>query len=139
MFDLNDLQKAIDDYPKSKAKLPRGRHAVVKLNDSVKFLDICVLSNTNIGLTGADLRTAKEEKPFRLNKFKAHIQELANDPNARVMLGGDLFYFPAGGKEYRELYSPSYEEQVSMMAELLEPIKDKIIGGYDGTDEVKIY
>ncbi len=139
MFDLNDLQNSINNYPKSKAKLPRGRHAVVKLNESVKFLDICVLSNTNIGLTGADLRTAKEEKPFRLNKFKAHIQELANDPNARIMLGGDLFYFPAGGKEYRELYSPSYDEQVNMMAELLEPIKDKIIGGYDGTEEIKIY
>jgi len=55
------------------------------------------------------------------------------------MLGGDLFYYPNGGKKYRELYSPSYEEQVDMLVELLAPIKNKIIGAYDGTDEIKIF
>lgn len=140
MYNLNDLQNSIDNYPKKETKLPRGRHAVVKLSSSVKYLDICVLSNTNIGLTGnRSTLTSKEEKPFRLNKFKAHILELAKDPNARIMLGGDLFYFPGGSAEFREMYSPNYEEQVEMMAELLSPIKDKIIGGYDGTEEIKIF
>ncbi len=139
MYNLENLESDIQNYSKNKNKLPRGKHALVKLSKSVKFLDVCVLSNVNIGLTGSSLRTAKEEKPFRINKFKAHIQELANDPNARIMLGGDLFYFPNGGTKFREIYSPNYDEQVEMMAQLLEPIKDKIIGAYDGTDEIKIF
>lgn len=139
MYNLQDLENDIKSYPAGERKLPRGKHAVVKLNDSVKYLDLCVLSNINIGLTGASLRTAKEDKPFRLNKFKAHIAELANDPNARVMLGGDLFYFPPGGVKAREMYSPNYDEQLQMLVELLLPIKDKIIGAYDGTDEIKIF
>lgn len=138
-YTLDDLQKDIAGYKGSQNKLPRSRHAVVKLNESMKYLDMCVLSNTQIGLTGAHIRTAKDDKPFRINKFKAHIEELAKDPNARIMLGGDLFYFPGGGKKYREIYSPSYYEQVEMMAQLLEPIKDKIIGAIDGTDEIKIF
>lgn len=138
-YTLDDLQKDIAGYSLSKNKLPRSKHAVVKLHESVKFVDLCVLSNTQIGLTGAHLRTAKDDKPFRINKFKAHIEELAKDPNARIMLGGDLFYFPGGGRKYRELYSPSYDEQIEMMAQLLEPIKDKIIGAIDGTDEIKIF
>ena len=139
MYNLEDLERDISQYPSSTKKLPRSKHAIVKLHESVNYLDICVLSNVQIGLTGAHIRTAKEEKPFRINKFKAHIKELANDPNARIILGGDLFYFPTGGTKYREAYSPSYEEQVEMMAKLLEPIKDKIIGAYDGTDEIKIF
>lgn len=139
MYTLQDLEKDIQNYPNNTAKLPRSKHAVVKLSSNLNYVDICVLSNVNIGLTGAHLRTSKEDKPFRINKFKAHIEELAKDPNARIMLGGDLFYFPPGGKKYRDLYSPSYEEQVDMMVELLMPIKDKIIGAYDGTDEIKIF
>lgn len=138
-YTLDDLQNDIAGYQGSQNKLPRSRHAVVKLHESVKYLDMCVLSNTQIGLTGAHIRTAKDDKPFRINKFKAHIEELAKDPNARIMLGGDLFYFPGGGKKYREIYSPSYYEQVEMMAQLLEPVKDKIIGAIDGTDEIKIF
>ena len=138
-YTLDDLQKDIEGYSLSKNKLPRSKHAVVKLHDSVKYVDLCVLSNTQIGLTGAHLRTAKDDKPFRINKFKAHVEELANDPNARIMLGGDLFYFPNGTSEYRQLYKPSYDDQIEIMAELLDPIKDKIIGGIDGTDEIKIF
>ena len=139
MYKLEDLEQDIQSYSSSDKKLPRGKHAVVKLHESIKFLDICVISNVNIGLTGAHFKTAKDDKPFRINKFKAHIAELAKDPNARIMLGGDLFYFPGGGMKYRELYSPSYQEQCDMLAELLSPIKDKIIGAYDGTDEIKIF
>ena len=91
-YTLTDLEKDIAGYSLSKNKLPRSKHAVVKLHESVKYVDLCVLSNTQIGLTGAHLRTAKDDKPFRINKFKAHIEELAKDPNARIMLGGDLFY-----------------------------------------------
>ena len=138
-YDLDRLQADIDGYSTSKNKLPRSKHAVVKLSGALEFLDLCVLSNVNIGLTGAHLRTAKDDKPFRINKFKAHIQELAQDPNARIILGGDLFYFPGGGRKYRELYAPNYYEQVEMMAQLLEPIKHKIIGAIDGTDEIKIF
>lgn len=138
-YNIDNLQADIANYSKNKRKLPRGKRAVVKLNSSVQYLDVCVLSNINVGLTGAHTNTAKEDKPFRINKLKAHIAELAKDPNARIMLGGDLFYFPSGTKEYRELYSPSYEEQAELLAELLTPIKDKIIGAYDGTDEIKIF
>ena len=139
MYNLEDLERDIKGYTKNPKKLPRGKHAVVKLHESIKFVDICVLSNINIGLTGVNLRTAKEDKPFRINKLKAHIAELARDVNARILLGGDLFYYPNGTSSYREMFSPNYEEQVDMMAELLMPIKDKIIGAYDGTDEIKIF
>ncbi len=138
-YSLQDLERDISGYSTNKNKLPKGKHAVVKLHDSVKYLDICVLSNVNIGLTGAHVRTAKDDKPFRINKFKAHIKELSEDPNARVMLGGDLFYFPIGGKSHRRDYLPTYNDQVAMLAELLLPIKNKIIGAYDGTDEIKIF
>ena len=56
-----------------------------------------------------------------------------------MFLGGDLFFFPGGGEKYRELYSPSYYEQIELMAKILKPIKDKIIGAYDGTEETKIF
>lgn len=139
MYKLEDLEKDIQNYQSNENNLPRGKHALVKLHESVKFLDICVLSNINIGLTGASSKTSKIDKPFRIKKFKAHIAELVKDPNARIMLGGDLLYYPNGGKKFREIYSPNYDEQIEMLAEILEPVKDKIIGAYDGTDEIKIF
>ncbi len=138
-MDLNELQEQIKNSGNNELKLPRQKHITVNLGKNVKYIDICVLSNVQIGLTGAHNPTAKNDKPFRINKFKAHIAELAKNPNARVFLGGDLFYYPGGGKIARELYEPSYENQVELMAELLEPIKDKIIGAYAGTDEIQIF
>ncbi len=138
-FTLDDLEKEIADYPQNTNKLPRSKHLTVKLPQNIKQIDMCVLSNIMVGLTGAKHKTAKEEKPFRIQKFKAHIEELARNPEAQVMLGGDLFYYPGGSANYRKAYSPSYEEQVHIMAQLLAPIKDKIVGAYDGTEEVKIF
>lgn len=138
-MDLKELQEEIKNSGNNTFKLPREKHITVNLGKSVDYIDVCVLSNINIGLTGAHVYTDKEDKPFRINKLKAHIAELAKNPNARVFLGGDLFYYPGGGKIARELYEPSYDDQVSLMAELLEPIKGKIIAAYVGTDEVKIF
>lgn len=136
---LEDLEKMIRDGSTSPSKIARQKHISVKLPKSMNYVDICVLSNIQIGLTGPHKGlTVKEDKPFRINKLKAHIDELAKNPNARVFLGGDLFYFPGGTRLERELHKPSYDDQVRLMAQLLEPIKDKIIGAYVGTDEVKI-
>ena len=138
-MDVQELQDAISQYPQTSLALPKGKKAIVRLPKQIKYIDICVLSNIQVGFTGPHTHTSKVEKPFRIQKLKAHIEELSKNPNARVMLGGDLFYFPGGGPKYREMYSPSYEEQAEVLAQLLEPIKDKIIGAYDGTDEQKIF
>lgn len=138
-YTLSELEGKISNYSKNPLKLPKSKHIIVNLSEKLNYVDICVLSNIMIGLTGPHKHSAKEDKPFRINKLKEHIKDLANDPNARVFLGGDLFYFPGGSAEYRELYEPNYENQVELMAELLEPIKDKIIAAYDGTEEIKIF
>lgn len=138
-YSLANLESDISGYKSNANKLPRSKHIVVKLSPDIKQIDMCVLSNIMVGLTGAHNKTAKEDKPFRIQKFKAHIEELAKNPEAQVMLGGDLFYFPGGTAKYREAYSPSYEDQVRLLAELLTPIKDKIVGAYDGTEEIKIF
>ena len=137
---LEELEGKIENYASGgELSLPRSRHAVVKLGRKTKYIDICVLSNIQVGLVGPYSRTSKDAKPFRIKKLKAHIEEIKNNPNARVILGGDLFYFPEGGKKAREAYSPSYQKQAEILAELLEPIKSKIVGAIDGTEEIKIF
>ena len=138
-MDLKEFEKAVMNSVEKACKLPRQKHIVVNLPKKIKYVDICVLSNIQIGLVGPHCATAKEEKPVRINKLKAHIEELAKNPNARVFLGGDLFYFPGGSAKDREFYYPSYDDQVNILTELLLPIKDKIIAAYVGTDEIKIF
>lgn len=139
MYSLKDLENDAKFYAKDARVLPRTKRATVKLNQKLNHIDICILSNIQIGLVGAHKNTSKIDKPFRLKKLQAHIEEIKNNPNAKVFLGGDLFYFPGGTPKYREIYSPSYDEQIGLMIELLEPIKDKIVGAYDGTEETKIF
>lgn len=139
MYNLEQLENEITKYNKHKNKIKRSKHAVVKLANNINYVDICVLSNIMVGLTGAGIRTAKDDRPFRIKKFKAHIQELVKDPNARIVLGGNLFFFPSGPAKYREEYSPSYLEQTQILVELLSPIKNKIIGAIDGSEEIKIF
>ena len=139
MNSITKLQDKISEYASSSRALPRSKRATVQLAENLNYVDICVLSNIQIGLVGPHKNTSKFEKPFRIKKLMAHIEEIAKNPNARVMLGGDLFYFPGGGEKYRELYSPNYNDQIALMTELLKPIKDKIIGAYDGTEEAKIF
>lgn len=139
MYSLKDLEKDVQSYSKDSRVLPRAKRVTVKLNQKLNYIDICILSNIQIGLVGAHKNTSKVDKPFRLKKLQAHIEELKNNPNAKVFLGGDLFYFPGGTPKYREIYSPSYDEQIALMVELLEPIKHRIVGAYDGTEEAKIF
>ena len=103
-MDLKELQQKIENSGNSSNKIPRQKHITVFLPESCEQIDVCVLSNIQIGLTGPTAYTAKEDKPFRINKFKAHIAELAKNPQAKVFLGGDLFYYPSGSKKFRELY-----------------------------------
>lgn len=139
MKTVDDLQQKISGYLDNPNTLPRSKHAVVQLGEKTQYIDICVLSNIMVGLTGPAKPSSKFEKPFRIKKLIAHIAELKNNPHAKVFLGGDLFYFPGGSASYRELYSPSYDDQVDLLYELLMPIRDKIICAYDGTDETKIF
>jgi len=89
MYNLEKLESEIVKYNKHKNKLNRSKHGIVKLANHIDYVDICVVSNIMVGLTGASLRTAKDDRPFRIKKFKAHVQELANDENARIVLGGN--------------------------------------------------
>lgn len=139
MYTLDELQDKIADYQNTDRILPRSKRVTIQLGKNLNYIDICILSNIQIGLVGPHKKTAKFDKPFRIKKLMAHIEEIKNNPNAKVFLGGDLFYFPGGGEKYRELYSPSYLDQIDLMKELLEPIKDKIVGAYDGTEEAKIF
>ncbi len=139
MQTISELEEKIKGYTKDERVLPRSKRAVVQLASSTEYIDICVLSNIQVGLAGASKPSSKFDKPFRIKKLQAHIEELKNNPNAKVFLGGDLFYFPGGSASYRELYSPSYDDQVALLVELFTPIKDKIVGAYDGTEEAKIF
>ncbi len=139
MYSLEQLEEKIKGYQNSEKALPKTKRVVIQLDSKTEFIDVCILSNVMVGLTGPHMHTSKFDKPFRIKKFQAHVEELKNNPNAKVFLGGDLFYFPGSTPKYRELYSPSYFEQVELMTKLLEPIKDKIVGAYDGTEEAKIF
>lgn len=139
MYSIEELEENISLYSESNKILPRSKKATIQLSGDLKYVDICILSNIQIGLVSPHKRTAKFDKPFRIKKLRAHIQELASNPNAKVFLGGDLFYFPGGSEKYRELYTPNYLDQINLMKETLEPIKDKIVGAYDGTEEAKIF
>ena len=138
-YSLENLENDIAGYQSNTNKLPRSKHIIVKLPTDEAQIDMCVLSNIFVGLTGAHHKTAKEDKPFRVQKFKAHIEELAKNPDAKIMLGGNLFYYPGGGLKYRKTYAPSYNHQVQLLVKLLSPVKDKIVGAYDGTQEIKIF
>ncbi len=71
-------------------------------------------------------------------KFEAYIKQIEGDPNALVLLGGDLINNGVKSSKtdvYKEKYPP--DEQKERMTELLEPIREKIAAGVSGNHEYR--
>lgn len=69
-------------------------------------------------------------------RLKADIDRIAADPNARVVLLGDIInnaVKSSVSNVYEERYSPS--ESCDIAAKMLEPIKDKILAAVGGNHE----
>lgn len=70
--------------------------------------------------------------------FKAFIKAVADSPNTYITLGGDLInngLRGSVGNPFDEKYRPGYQKQ--LMAELLEPAKDKILCAVGGNHEAR--
>ena len=72
------------------------------------------------------------------DEFKEFIKKVAATPNMYLTLGGDLInngLRGSVGNPFDEKYRPSYQKQ--LMAEILEPVKDKILCGVGGNHEAR--
>ena len=71
-------------------------------------------------------------------RFKRDIETIAADPNARVILLGDLINNAVKNSVsniYEERYRPAAQKRIA--AEALEPIKDKILAAVGGNHELR--
>ena len=78
-------------------------------------------------------------KECDLDHFREFTKMIANDPCARVVIIGDMMNMGLKNSlsnVYEETLSPM--EQKEVCYELLEPIKDKIIGGCSGNHEYRM-
>ena len=79
-------------------------------------------------------------KEFDLELFNQWIETVKNDPNAAVVIIGDVMNMGLRNSKsnvYEETLSPM--EQKELCYELLSPIADKIIAGCSGNHEFCFY
>lgn len=94
-------------------------------------LDLCPFANAYVG------RETYDDNLTKIELLKNHIADAEKNPNAKVLLLGDMFSFPKGCRKIREAATFSIEQQADIIAELFHNLADdgKIIGIIDGTDE----
>lgn len=96
-----------------------------ELSRNIDTLNIYVLSDLHIGEGGVDT-----------NRMNALLRQVEQDPNARLIVNGDIVnngIKTSVSDIYHEELSPS--EQIRKVAELLTPVKDKILVIHDGNHE----
>lgn len=101
----------------------------IKLSKELRELNLHCLSDKHIGDPNCDYKSVVEE-----------VEAIAADPNAYVILGGDLLNNSTTssiGDTYSEKIPPM--EQIGKAVELLEPIKDRIIAVWTGNHELRTY
>lgn len=124
---LNDYLKSAECYSKDTTAEDNSNIIEIKLPKNLNAVKLAVIHNLNIGELSFS--------PAEIKNLLSHIEEIKNDEEARVVLGGDLFNFASGGKEARMLCAYPVDKQVEVLTDILEPIKDKIVVAYDGTSE----
>jgi predicted phosphodiesterase len=85
-----------------------------------------------------DLHVGSEHSQIKM--IKEHIEQIKKDPNAYVILNGDLANTAVkyGVSDiYTEKLNP--EQTIDLLVELFTPIKDKIIGLVPGNHENRVY
>jgi predicted phosphodiesterase len=95
--------------------------------DELDHLNIYPLGDVHIG-----------SKEFDLELFEKWIETVKNDPNAAVVVIGDIMNMGLRNSKsnvYEEKLTPM--EQKELCYELLNPIKDKIIAGCSGNHEYR--
>jgi len=124
---LDDYLKSAKCYDKDTTAEDNSNVIEIKLPKNLNAVKLAVIHNLNIG----ELKFS----PAEIENLLSHIEEIKTDEETRVVLGGDLFNFAAGGKEARMLCAYPVDKQVEVLADILDPIKDKIIVAFDGTSE----
>lgn len=100
-----------------------------ELSNELEFVNIYPLADLHIG-----------SKFFKRKILELHLNTIKNDPNGLLILNGDLVnnsIKTSIGDIYEETMNP--EEQIDLLVELFEPLKDKIIGVIGGNHEVRTY
>ena len=144
---LDDYREAVKNFERKKEeynafnKINTNSREELVLPKGQTFASLVVFSNLEIGNI--------EFERFRLNKLLAHINEVASMKDAYVVLGGNIFYCDNNilkkerGNQTSIFDDDEDEEkycavwQASVAREIFEPIKDKIVGVYDGDYEKK--
>ena len=97
-----------------------------KLPDERKFMKLKVIEGLNIGTTG--------KNKCDINRLIDDISKIEKDPDAYVIIGGNIFYsFTKQEKDNIPMFE--IDEQIRIAEEIFEPIKDKIIGICSGKNE----
>ena len=91
-----------------------------------KYIKIKVIEGLNLGSTG--------KNKCDINRIVDDIKKIENDPDAYVVIGGNIFY-SFTKKEKDDLPMFEIDEQLQIAEELFAPIKNKIIGLFDGRNE----
>jgi|LGOV01.1.fsa_nt_gb hypothetical protein len=79
-------------------------------------------------------------KHFKRKRLEMDLEVIKSDPNGLLILNGDLVnnsIKTSIGDIYEETLNP--EEQIDLLVELFEPLKDKIIGVVSGNHEDRTY
>ena len=100
-----------------------------ELSNEFTYVNIYPLADLHIG-----------SKHFKRKILEMHLNTINNDPNALLILNGDLVNNSTKdsvGDIYEETLNP--EEQIDLLVELFEPLKDKIIGVVCGNHEARTY
>ena len=100
-----------------------------EFSNEYEYMNIYPIGDLHIG-----------SKYFKKAILQEHLEVIKNDSHALVILNGDLVNNSTKtsiGDIYEEVLNP--EEQIDLLVELFEPIKDKIIGVVSGNHEARTY
>jgi len=100
-----------------------------ELSNELSYVNIYPLADLHIG-----------SKHFKRKILEEDLEVIKNDPNGLLILNGDLVNNSIKisiGDIYEEKLNP--EEQIDLLVELFEPLKDKIIGVVPGNHCARTY
>ena len=100
-----------------------------ELGNDLEYVNLYPLADLHIG-----------SKFFKRKELEKHLEVINSDPNGLIILNGDLVNNTVKnsvGDIYEEVLNP--EEQIDLLVELFEPLKDKIIGVVTGNHEARTY
>lgn len=73
-----------------------------------------------------------------VNELKKKVEEIKHIENAKIFLCGDMIFDDNNGRNKKDDISAKTISRVQMLAQILEPVKDKIVAYNSGVQEVGI-